>query len=108
MNSQEVEMTHPALWHPECTYIGVSEGPLRRTRGDVVGSSRGGRSRSLDSMNNGSLTLENHRRYSGRILMTSGPSQRDYLSTLLSGRTDQSYCPDTKSQKEKDAPLNTA
>jgi hypothetical protein len=42
-----------------------------------------------------------------KILVISCPSQRDYVSRLLSGRTDQSYCPDTKSQKEKDAATNT-
>jgi DNA-binding NtrC family response regulator len=38
--------------------------------------------------------------------MISGPSQRDYLSRLLRGRTDQSFCPDNKSQKEKDTATN--
>ncbi len=57
----------------------------------------------------GFISLLRNRRQSipARILMISCPSQRDYVSRLLSGRTDQSYCPDTKSQKEKDAATNT-
>jgi len=39
--------------------------------------------------------------------MISRPSQRAYLSRLSRGRTDQSFCPDAKSQEEKDAPTNT-
>jgi hypothetical protein len=35
-----------------------------------------------------------------------GPSERQ-LSRLLRERIDQSFCPDAKSQKEKDAPTNT-
>src|SRR5437867_7103715 len=42
-----------------------------------------------------------------RILMISRPSQRDYLSRLLRRRTDQSFCPDAKSQKEKHAATST-
>src|SRR5438046_7452253 len=39
--------------------------------------------------------------------MISRPSQRDCLSRLLRGRTDQSSCPDAKSQKEKHAATST-
>src|SRR5437899_10438198 len=61
----------------------------------------------------GFVSLLRNRRQSipARILMISCPSQRDYVSRLLSGRTDQrtdqSYCPDTESQKEQAAATTT-
>ena len=45
--------------------------------------------------------LKNRGEMAAGILMISRPSQRDYPSRLLYGRTNQSSCSDSKSQKGK-------